>query len=90
MWQLLKTLPGRRAAGMNWIKFISKELVERGFLRSSEFPQFYYRAKDEIRIEIQMGDFHGFGKNEHLIDDLRRTVLLKTFAYLNPVAFTIT
>ena len=87
VWQLLKTLPGMGAAGMNWIKFISREFVERGFLRSPEFPQFYYRAKDEIGIEIHMGDFHGFGKRGHALklrDDLRRTVLLKTFDVHGP------
>ena len=56
-------------------------------LRSPEFPQFYYRAKDEIGIEIHMDDFHGFGKKEHALklrDDSRRTVLLKTFDVHEP------
>ena len=72
---------------MNRIKFISKELVERAFMRSPEFPQFYYRSKDELRIEMHMDDFHGLGKKEHslkLRDDLRRTVLLKTFDVHEP------
>ncbi|CAK0901612.1 unnamed protein product, partial [Prorocentrum cordatum] len=66
VWELVKRLPGRRAASREWAGFAADQIVDCAFERSEACPQLYRNTMARLSLELHMCDFFCAGRKSDM------------------------